>query len=120
MPYYPLASELLTGKYRRGVEPAKKTRLGSHLSWAQALMTEQNWNRLDQLNTIGLRDRHSILELAIGWLLARPVVGSVIAGATNPEQARQNVAAAATQLSAALLSEIDAVIIPQQSSATRA
>jgi aryl-alcohol dehydrogenase-like predicted oxidoreductase len=89
IPYFPLASGLLTGKYRRGQPPPQGTRLhGRELDDDRLGLVE----RLDAF----ARDRGvSLLEVAIGGLLAQPAVVSVIAGATRPEQIRANAAAGA-------------------------
>jgi len=108
LPYFPLASGLLTGKYRRDADAPKGARLSYSAHHADVL-NEKNWARLDQLNAVAKRSGHSLLELAFGWLLAKPIIGSVIAGATKPEQIEQNVAAAAKRPSPAVIAEIDAI-----------
>jgi aryl-alcohol dehydrogenase-like predicted oxidoreductase len=91
LPYFPLASGLLTGKYRPGVVP-EGTRLASG-SAAERWLTEQNFALIQRLETFASDHGHSLLDLAFAWLLSQPEVGSVIAGATRPEQVDQNVAA---------------------------
>jgi aryl-alcohol dehydrogenase-like predicted oxidoreductase len=108
LPYFPLASGLLTGKYRRDADAPKGARLSYSAHHADVL-NEKNWARLGQLNAVAKRSGHSLLELAFGWLLAKPIIGSVIAGATKPEQIEQNVAAAAKRPSPAVIAEIDAI-----------
>jgi aryl-alcohol dehydrogenase-like predicted oxidoreductase len=108
LPYFPLASGLLTGKYRRDADAPKGARLSYSAHHADVL-NEKNWARLDQLNAVAKRSGHSLLELAFGWLLAKPIIGSVIAGATRVEQIEQNVAAAAKRPSPAVIAEIDAI-----------
>jgi aryl-alcohol dehydrogenase-like predicted oxidoreductase len=108
LPYFPLASGLLTGKYRRNAEAPKGARL-AYSAHHSDVMNEKNWARLDQLNAVAKRSGHSLLELAFGWLLAKPIIGSVIAGATRPEQIEQNVAAAGKRPSPAVIAEIDAI-----------
>ena len=88
LPYFPLASGLLTGKYRRG-EDATEGRLAG-----RDIPAEQ-WDRVDALQRYADERGASLLEVAIGGLLAMPTVTSVIAGATRPEQVRANVAAGA-------------------------
>ena len=73
------------------------------------VLNEKNWAKLDKLNAVAERTGHSLLEFAFGWLLAKPIIGSVIAGATKPEQIEQNVAAAAKRPSPAVIAEIDAI-----------
>ena len=86
LPYFPLASGLLTGKYRRG-EVATEGRL------AGRTMPEERWDRVEALQGFAEARGVSLLDVAIGGLLAMPAVTSVIAGATRPEQVRANVAA---------------------------
>jgi aryl-alcohol dehydrogenase-like predicted oxidoreductase len=93
LPYFPLASGLLTGKYRRG-EVAREGRL------AGREIAEERWDRLEALQRYAERRNISLLEVAVGGLLAMPPVTSVIAGATSPEQVQQNVAAGAWEPSA--------------------
>jgi aryl-alcohol dehydrogenase-like predicted oxidoreductase len=91
VPYFPLASGLLTGKYRRG-EPAPE---GSRLAGRSHLLTDERFDEVEAFEEFASERGHSLLELAIGALAAQPGVASVIAGATTPEQVRANVAAAA-------------------------
>jgi aryl-alcohol dehydrogenase-like predicted oxidoreductase len=109
LPYFPLASGLLTGKYRRGAEPPKGARLSTGTAHADDFINARNWTLVEKLEAVAARSGHSMLELAFGWLLAKPVIGSVIAGATRPEQVEQNVAAAQRRLPAAVLAEIDTI-----------
>ena len=88
LPYFPLASGLLTGKYRRG-EVATEGRL------AGREIPERRWDRAEDLQHYGDERGISLLDAAVGGLLAMPAVSCVIAGATRPEQVRQNVAAGA-------------------------
>jgi aryl-alcohol dehydrogenase-like predicted oxidoreductase len=106
LPYFPLASGLLTGKYRKGQPPPE----GSRLSGGGSFLTEQNLSRVEALLRFAEARRHPILELAFSWLLMRPAVASVIAGATKPEQVAANVAAAGWRLSREELAEIDAIL----------
>ena len=108
VPYYPLASGLLTGKYRRGRILPKGTRLaeGSHR------LADENLDAVEELIHFAESRHHTLLELAVGWLLAHPVVASVIAGATKPEQALENAAAAAAwRLSAEERAAVDALAV---------
>jgi aryl-alcohol dehydrogenase-like predicted oxidoreductase len=90
IPYFPLASGLLTGKYRRGEPPPAGTRLARR----DQVATEEQFEVLDGLTSFAEQRGVSLLELAIGGLLANPVVASVIAGATKPQQIHANAAAA--------------------------
>jgi aryl-alcohol dehydrogenase-like predicted oxidoreductase len=101
LPYFPLGSGLLTGKYRRGEAPPEGTRMqawGSGFSERQ--LTDRNFDRVDALTAWAEARGHSILDLAFAWLLAHDPVASVIAGATRPEQVKANVEAARWKLSA--------------------
>jgi aryl-alcohol dehydrogenase-like predicted oxidoreductase len=89
LPYFPLASGLLTGKYRRGQPHPEGTRLAGR----DDVFTDETWDRLDALEVFARERGVTLLDVAIGGLLAQPAVGSVIAGATKPEQARSNAAA---------------------------
>jgi aryl-alcohol dehydrogenase-like predicted oxidoreductase len=91
LPYFPLASGLLTGKYRRGQPPPEGTRL----SGRGDVFTDEKFNRIEALERYADERGLTLLEVAIGGLLAHRPVASVIAGATKPEQVRANVAAAA-------------------------
>ena len=106
LPYFPLASGLLTGKYKRGEPPPPGTRLGSGSYWEQFL-TDANFDLVERLAAFAESREHTILELAFAWLLAQPAMASVIAGATKPEQVAANVAAADWQLTKDDLTEID-------------
>ncbi|MEU5147658.1 MULTISPECIES: aldo/keto reductase [Streptomyces] len=105
LPYFPLANGLLTGKIRRGVPvPA-----GSRLEGRDSYLTEERLDVVEALAAIAEKHDRTVLELAIGWLSARPGCASVIAGATSPEQIRANAAAGERPLDADLLAEIDAI-----------
>ena len=92
VPYFPLASGLLTGKYRRGEPAPPGTRL------ADQEIDDETYDRIEALERFASEHDHSLLELAIGALASRPEVASVIVGATSPEQVRSNAAAASWQL----------------------
>ena len=93
LPYFPLASGLLTGKYRRGEEATEGRLAGREIP-------EARWDRAEALQRYADERGISLLEVAVGGLLAMPAVSSVIAGATKPEQVRANVAAGAWEPSA--------------------
>jgi len=86
LPYFPLASGLLAGKYRRG-EPRPE---GTRLSDREAVFTDETFDRLEALEEFAKERGLTLLQAAIGGLLARPAIASVIAGATKPEQVRAN------------------------------
>jgi aryl-alcohol dehydrogenase-like predicted oxidoreductase len=108
LPYFPLASGLLTGKYRRGAPPPG-TRLAKNPRHAQEFISERNWRIVAALEGFAASRSRSLVELAVSWLLRDPVVASVIAGATTPEQVEQNIDAAGWTLSAEDLAEIDRI-----------
>ena len=105
LPYFPLASGLLTGKYRRGEERPQGTRL----SGRDDMFTNENWERLEALERFANERGLTLLQVAIGGLLARPAVASVIAGATKPEQVRANVAASGWEPAPADVTALDAL-----------
>jgi aryl-alcohol dehydrogenase-like predicted oxidoreductase len=109
LPYFPLASGLLTGKYRRGAAPPPGSRLAKNQRHAQDFLSERNWRIVGELEAFAARRHRTLLELAFGWLLHDPVVASVIAGATSPEQIEQNVRAADWTPSAEDLAELDRI-----------
>ncbi len=95
IPFRPLADGLLTGKYRRGAPMPPGTRLATLPRAAARSLNEESWVLLERLEAFAAARGHSLLELAFGWLLQRPAVASVIAGATTPEQVEENLRAAA-------------------------
>ena len=109
IPYFPLASGLLTGKYRQGQPAPEGSRLQSKRG--ERLLTDRNLPVVEKLIEFSESRGHTILELAFSWLLERPAVASVIAGATSSEQARSNAAAAGWRLSDEELAEIDSIVL---------
>ncbi len=109
LPFFPLASGLLSGKYRRGAPPPQDTRLTGEGGLARRFMTDRNREAAQALADFAEARGHSLLELAFSWLLRHRSVASVIAGATAAEQVRANVAAAGWQLGADDLAEIDRI-----------
>jgi aryl-alcohol dehydrogenase-like predicted oxidoreductase len=109
LPFFPLASGVLTGKYRRNAPLPSGTRLANTARLADRYLTERNWPIAEQLGDFAEQRDHTLLELAFSWLLAQAPVASVIAGATRPEQLEQNVRAGGWQLSAEELAEIDRI-----------
>jgi len=108
LPYYPLASGLLTGKYRRGRAAPAGVRIQPGGRY-QDLLSAPSLDRVEALIAFAEARHRTLLELAISWLLSRPQVASVIAGATSPEQVTTNAKAATWQLTPAELTEIDAI-----------
>jgi aryl-alcohol dehydrogenase-like predicted oxidoreductase len=98
LPYFPLASGLLTGKYQRGLAAPAGSRVAA---WGmQAALTDATFDRIEALASFGKERGHSLLDVAVSGLAARPTVASVLAGATSAQQVAQNVAAGSWQLSA--------------------
>ena len=108
LPYFPLESGLLTGKYNRDEKPAADTRFGK---WGagSAFVSDERYDQVEKLEALGQRISHSVLDIAIGWLAAKPYVASVIAGVTKPEQIKQNVAAASWLPDADVIAEIEKI-----------
>ncbi|WP_018683521.1 aldo/keto reductase [Actinokineospora enzanensis] len=108
LPYFPLANGLLTGKYARG-EAAPD---GSRLAGRQRMLADAPWDRIEKLAALAEDRGVDLTTLAIGWLASRPAVGSVIAGATTPDQVSANAKAATWRPSADDLVAIDAISPP--------
>ena len=107
LPYFPLASGMLTGKYKRNAPMPEKSRLSYMQPLADRYMTDANWQTVEKLADFAAKRGKSMLELAFSWLACRPTVASVIAGATRPEQLEQNATAAGWKLSPEDMAEID-------------
>jgi aryl-alcohol dehydrogenase-like predicted oxidoreductase len=107
LPFYPLASGLLTGKYRPGESPPPGSRFAKPERFEQRFQNEATMQRLAALRGFAQARGRSLLELAMSWLVAQKAVGSVMAGAVSPDQARANIAAADWRLSREELDEID-------------
>ena len=111
IPYFPLASGLLTGKYRKGQAPPKGSRLAESHRLADRYLHDTHFEKVERLEHFAREHGHNLLELAISWLLARPAVASVIAGATKPEQVEKNAESANWELSSEELAEIDRITV---------
>ena len=111
LPYFPLASGLLTGKYRVGQPAPSGSRLAQKQALADKYHTAANLEKAAHLDQFATKRGHTLLELAFSWLLARTTVASVIAGATKPEQIEKNAKAAGWELSAEELAEIDRITL---------
>src|SRR4051794_31766366 len=106
LPYFPLASGLLTGKHKRGAAAAG-TRLATPTF--STFMNDKNFDIVEKLEAFVKKRGHSMTELAFSWLAARPTVASIIAGATKPEQIEANVKAAEWKLTPEEMAEIDKI-----------
>ena len=108
LPYFPLASGLLTGKYRKGRKPPEASRDAD--GWGPKVFTDKNLAIVESLIEFAESQNHTILELAFAWLLSHKAVASVIAGASKPEQVHANAKAANWQLTSDDLAKIDAIM----------
>jgi len=109
LPYAPLAGGFLSGKYQRNKPLPKDARLAYSSHHASDVINNRNWDIADRLRDFATRANRSLLDIAFGWLLARPVTASVIAGAMTPEQSAQNVRAGGVKLSADEVAELDRI-----------
>ena len=109
LPFYPLAGGFLTGKYKRDAPMPAGARLTKGKSYSDLFMTDANWSVLETLEAFCTARGRSLLELALSWLAAQPVVLSVIAGATSAEQVRHNAKAIEWALTPEELAEIDGI-----------
>jgi len=111
-PYYPLASGLLTGKYSGGASPTEGRLKENFLRLGNQFLNEKNLSIVAALEEFCKARGHTLLELAVSWLLSKSIVPSVICGATKPEQVELNVKAAEWVLTTAELAEIDKITKP--------
>jgi aryl-alcohol dehydrogenase-like predicted oxidoreductase len=110
LPYFPLASGLLTGKYRRDAAPPPGTRLAGD-AWSRKL-ADAPWDIIEKIEQYARARSLSMLDIAIGGLAAKPAVASVIAGATSADQVRSNAAAGEWIPTSDDLAELDAITAP--------
>jgi aryl-alcohol dehydrogenase-like predicted oxidoreductase len=109
LPFFPLMSGLLTGKYRKGKPIPQNTRVAKYERYNK-LLTEENLDKVEALIEFAESRGRTVLELAFSWLLAHRVVASVIAGASSGQQVRDNAAAADWNLTPTDLEEIDSLL----------
>jgi aryl-alcohol dehydrogenase-like predicted oxidoreductase len=109
LPYFPLASGVLTGKYRQGQPLPQDTRLTTNERTASRFLNVHNQGVAEELARFADARGHTLLELAFSWLASHRAVASVIAGATSPEQIRANAAAVSWRLTPEDLAEIDRI-----------
>ena len=113
LPYFPLASGLLTGKYRKGEKPPEGSRASE--GFGPKVVTRKNLEIVEKLIDFAQSHNHTILELAFGWLLAHKPVASVIAGASKPEQVKINVTEAeGWKMTPEHMAEVDKIIPPAE------
>ncbi len=110
LPYFPLASGFLTGKYHRGEPPRQGTRLAAWGKRGEAALNDRNFDRLEALDRWAEQRGRRILDLAFAWLLGHGAVSSVIAGATSPEQVQANARCAEWILTPEEVSEVRALV----------
>lgn len=111
LPYFPLASGLLTGKYKLGGPPPPGSRLANDPPRGGEVLNNRNLRLVEILSAFAAARGRTLLELAMSWLASQPFIPSIIAGATKPEQVEQNVAAIGWTLSADDLAEIDRITL---------
>jgi len=109
LPYYPLASGLLTGKYKRGASLPEGSRLANSKAWAEQFLTPRNWDVVEALERFCRERGRGLVDLAFSWLAAQAPVASIIAGATTPQQIDVNAAAVGWRLTADELAEVDRI-----------
>ncbi|WP_135228089.1 aldo/keto reductase [Deinococcus fonticola] len=109
LPYFPLASGLLSGKYHQGQPLPEGTRIAGSPGAQDRYLNEQNWQIVEQLRRYAESRGRTLLELAFSWLLAHPQTSSVIAGATRPEQIEQNIEAAQWALEPTEIEEVNRI-----------
>lgn len=109
IPWGPLVGGFLTGKYRKGQEAPAGVRLSEPYPLYDNIFTEANWNKLSKLETFATERGHTVGELAIAWLLAKPWISTVIVGARNLEQISANATAAEWKLTAEEAAAVDAI-----------
>jgi aryl-alcohol dehydrogenase-like predicted oxidoreductase len=110
LPFFPLASGLLSGKYKRGEAPPEGTRLAAWGPRGAQALNDKNFDKVEKLEAWAAERGHTILELAFAWLLGHPVVSSVIAGATSAQQVAANAATAAWELSPDEVAEVSKLV----------
>ena len=110
LPFFPLASGFLTGKYKRNQAAPDGTRLAGNPERANSYFTVANFDKVESLEKIATNAGHTMTELAISWLLSKDVVSSVISGATKTEQVEINVKAAEWELDTSIIEEIEIIL----------
>lgn len=109
LPYFPLASGLLTGKYKRGEAPPEGTRIAAWGPRGEKMLTDENFDIVEKLDAFAKERGKSLLSLAFSWLASKDYIPSVIAGATKPEQVEANAAAAEWKLTAEEMSQVEEI-----------
>jgi aryl-alcohol dehydrogenase-like predicted oxidoreductase len=109
IPYFPLAGGVLTGKYRASQAPPPGTRGQDNQRFQNLFLAQRNLEIVPKLDAWARARGHTVAELAIAWLIANPVVSSVIAGTTKPEQLMENIRAADWELTPSEAAEVSAM-----------
>ena len=109
LPYYPLAGGFLTGKYKRSAPLPEGARITKGERYQGMFISDTNWAILEKLEAFCAARNRTLLELAFGWLLAQPVIATVIAGATKPEQLDANIRAIEWELTPAEVAEVNEI-----------
>jgi aryl-alcohol dehydrogenase-like predicted oxidoreductase len=110
LPYFPLESGLLTGKYRRGEAPPEGTRLAAWGARGAQALNDRNFDKVEKLEAWAQARGHTVLELAFAWLLGHPAVSTVIDGATSPKQVRTNATTADWRLTPEEVDEVGKLV----------
>jgi aryl-alcohol dehydrogenase-like predicted oxidoreductase len=111
LPFYPLASGLLSGKYVPGAPPPPGSRFAKPERFEARFLNDATASRVEGLRSFAQARGHTLLELAMSWLTKQPIVGSIIAGATDPSQVDANAKATSWQLTPEDLKEIDSITL---------
>lgn len=114
IPYWPLAGGFLTGKYQRGQNRPADSRGGKRPQMIDRWESDQNWAAIDGLNAFATTQGHSLAELALAWLLARPNVSTVISGVSRAQQVTANARATEWKLTADDMKAIEAILNPPE------
>ena len=113
VPYFPLASGMLTGKYTAGAPIPPGSRM-THKRYSDRFYNDENFQIVEKLRAFCAARNRTLVELAFGWLLSNPLVACVIAGVSAPEQVYQNAAAIGWQLTTAEMAEVDRLTMKQK------
>ena len=108
LPYFPLASGVLTGKVRRGEKPPEDSRLNA--PYFAGALNDANFDKLEKLEAWGAERGRSLTEVALSWLASQTVVSSVIAGATKPEQVHANAAATKVDMTPDEIAQVSEIV----------
>jgi aryl-alcohol dehydrogenase-like predicted oxidoreductase len=110
LPFFPLASGFLTGKYRPNEAPPEGSRLAGQSPMAGRILSDKNYDSLVKLENFATERGHTMIELAMSWLATQPIISSVIAGATRPEQVYENAKSADWRLHPDEMQQIDEIL----------